>query len=114
MSTESTNATTNAQRPIPFRVFCLGQIATKPKLIKSSLGSNYYVTLLTTPAEDQFSMPGTICIRSSSPIGNPGESWQGWGRLSGYKRTIPARTNPETGEMRQAIPTADMYVKADE
>lgn len=114
MSTESTNATTNAQRPIPFRVFCIGQIATKPKRVNSSAGSTFFVTLLTTPAPDEFSMPGTVCIRSSSPIGNPGESWQGWGRLCGYKRVIPARTNPETGEMRQAMPVADMYVQAAE
>ena len=114
MSTESTNATTNAQRPVPFRVFCLGQIATKSKRINSSTGPAYFITLLTTPAPDQFSSPGTISIRSSAPIGNPGESWQGWGTLSGYKRTIPARTNPETGEMRAAMPVADMYVLAAE
>lgn len=114
MSTESTNATTNAQRPVLFRVFCLGQIATKSKLIKSSVGPNYYITLLTTPAPDQFSSPGTVTIRSSAPIGDPGESWQGWGTLGGYKRTIPARTNPETGEMRAAVSVADMYVLAAE
>lgn len=114
MTTAPTNATPNAQRPVPFMTLCAGQIATKSKRIKASAGPDYFITILKVPARDAYSSPGSVNIRSSAPIGNPGEEWSGWGTVSGYQRTIPARTNPETGEIRPALVVADMYILAAE
>lgn len=114
MTTAPTNATPNAQRPVPFAVYCAGQIATKPKRIKSNAGPDYFVTILKVPARDEYSSPGSVNVRSSTPIGNPGDQWAGFGTVSGYQRTIPARTNPETGEMRAPLVVADMYILAAE
>lgn len=113
-TTAPTNATPNAQRPTPFEVFCAGQIATRPKRVKSSAGPDYFVTILKVPARDAYSSPGSVNVRSSMPIGNPGEQWSGFGTVSGYQRTIPARTDPATGEIRPALVVADMYILAAE
>jgi hypothetical protein len=99
MSTATTNATPNAQRPGPFSTFCAGQIATKSKRFKSTVGTDYFVTILKVPSRDAYSSPGSVNIRSSAPLGNPGDEWSGC-------------PNPETGEIRPALVVADMYILA--
>ena len=114
MSTESTHATAKPARPIPYRLFFAGRVFGKSRLVNARSGPKYYYTVLITPSADEFSLPGAVAIRSSSPISAPGEDFEGWGKLIGYKRTLPPNTDPATGEVRPGLTLVDMVIQIDE
>ena len=68
---------------------------------------NSFNTLIKTPAEDAYSHPSTIPLRSTARLGSVGDEISVKFRIGGVPRTFK-RTDKSTGEITQAR-TADAY-----
>lgn len=68
---------------------------------------NNFHTLIKTPAEDAYSHPSTIPLRSKSRLGSVGDEISVNFRIGGVPRTYQ-RKDKETGELIPAR-TADVY-----
>jgi len=43
-----------------------------------------FIQLLSQPAPDPYSMPSLVELKSIGPLGNDGDDWRGFVRISGY------------------------------
>ena len=68
---------------------------------------NNFTTLIKTPAQDAYSYPPTIAVRSKSRLGSVGDEISIKCTISGVPRTFQ-RKDKETGEITPAR-TADAY-----
>ena len=76
--------------------FLSGLIASRRKI--TTTNGALWLTLLKLPAQDEYSHPSTVEIRSRSPIGNLDDKWSGVVKLSGFPRSYNS-TDQETGEV---------------
>ena len=95
-------ATARTVKPVTNQVLIAGRIESMTKY-KDSV-----VSLVRTPAEDEYSYPSTIEIRSKARLGQVGDDISVTVKLNGVPRAY-TRTDKETGEQVQQK-TADMYL----
>lgn len=58
-----------------------------------------WLTVLRTPARDQFSHPSTIELRSKTPLGAKDDDWDGIVEITGFPRSYDTKPDKETGEV---------------
>lgn len=86
------------------QAYLIGLISNRRR-IQTQSGS-LWLTVVKLPSADEFSMPGTVVIRSQSSIGDVGDKWSGVVRITGYARSFNSKADPETGEIK-AIKSAE-------
>lgn len=73
-----------------------GKIISKSRAISTQQGRKF-LTVLALPAEDEFSAPSVIELRSDESLGLVGEVFRGRVRIGGYRRSFD-QTDPHTGD----------------
>lgn len=76
-----------------------GRIANRRK--QNAQGGTFWLTVIKTPARDEFSHPSTIEVTSDRPLGEVGDDWEGVVEISGYARAFNSKPDPETGEIKK-------------
>lgn len=99
MSTPAANLPFPVKKPVFNQVVIAGKIDfSRREKVKG--GEPFFITLVRTPAHDQYSMPGMVEIISDKPIGQRGEEIQQlcWthGIPNNYDKKEPDK---ETGEI---------------
>ena len=87
-----------AQKIKPMQVLVVGRIEASA----TNQGKRY--TQILTPAQDAYSHPQVVEIRSRQPFGARGDDVQVLAQLGGYKRKPFRATDKETGEVRLVTP----------
>ncbi len=93
---------------LPLLTFVNGRISSRRRL-RGQEGP-YFLTVLKTPARDQFSHPGTVELFSHEPLGDAGDDWKGVCEITGYPRSYNSKPDPETGEISR-INTAEVRLR---
>jgi len=85
--------TTGRRPPVPTL-----RIAGRVQQVTQRQGQNgtLFLTLLRTPAEDEFSSPGTFELRSKRRIGSEGQMVEVDAQLIGYSRSYERKADGET------------------
>lgn len=98
-----------AAKQLPFnQARVKGRIANRRR--QMSEGGSFWLTVVKTPARDEFSHPSTIEVTSDKPIGEIGDDWEGVVEISGYARSYNGKPDPETGEIKK-INTAQNHLR---
>lgn len=79
------------------QAYLRGRIFSRRKI--STQDGPLWLTVIRTPARDQFSHPSTIEVRSKSPIGGRDDDWEGVVEISGFPRSYNTKPDEETGEI---------------
>lgn len=81
-----------------------GQSMVRGRIEDSELFQGMRHTRILTPAEDQYSRPQTLRIRSKRSLGSKGDEINVLVRLGGYTRAPFKTTDKETGEVLMVKP----------
>lgn len=80
------------------------QVLVKGRLVLARRHENKIYSHVLIAAADQWSSPGTVEIRSTSPLGAKGEDVEALCLLGGFRRKPFAATDKQTGVITKVIP----------
>jgi hypothetical protein len=107
MAEPATNVSTLTAKLKPAQCYIAGLIAARRRLQTQS--GVIWLTVIKLPAQDEFSHPGTVEVRSHNPIGDVNDKWSGVVAVSGFPRSYNTKPDPETGEVK-SVKTAQVQL----
>lgn len=94
---------------LPGQAFLSGLISHRRRFTGQQ--GTVWLTVLKLPSADEFSNPGTVELRSRSPLGEVNDRWSGVVLVTGYARSFNSKADPDTGEIK-AVRTAQNVLEA--
>ena len=103
MSNQATVSAIPGPATVPTGVaYITGQIRFKSKAITTKSG-RLFLTVIALPAPDEFTSPAILELRSTEPLGEPGESFRGKVRHGGYPNSFAGKDGTTVNSARNSL-----------